>query len=102
MKTTWFEVLNFPTVILFSPHLYLKGEYKEKELSLCNKIWFSNPYVFSTQCSKPLIFQTMKYVRLNNPSLKYQRFTPTSSRDMGIRTFEFVAKTQILCQTNKS
>jgi len=67
-----------------------------KELSLCNKLWFSNPYIFSTQCSRPLIFQTMKYVRLNNPSLKYQRFTPTSSRDIGIGTFEFVAKTQIL------
>ena len=38
----------------------------------------------------------MKYVRLNDLSLKYQRFTLTGSRDKGIRTFEFVAKTQIL------
>ena len=38
----------------------------------------------------------MKYVRLNNPSLKYQRFIPTGCKDIGIRKFEFVAKTQIL------
>jgi len=38
----------------------------------------------------------MKFVRLNNLSLKYQRFTPTGCGDIGFRTFEFVAKTQIL------
>ena len=38
----------------------------------------------------------MNSVRLNNPSLKYQRFTSTGCRDIGIRKFEFVAKTQIL------
>ena len=38
----------------------------------------------------------MKYVKLNNPSLKYQRLTPTGSRDIRIKTFKFVAKTQIL------
>ena len=69
-----------------------------KELRLCNKLWFSNPFIFSTQCCRPLIFQIMKLNRLNrlnNPSLKYQSFTPTGCR--GIRKFEFVAKPQIIC-----
>jgi len=43
----------------------------------------------------------MKYIRLNNPRLKYQRFTPTGCRDIGIRTFQFVAKTQILYLKNQ-
>ena len=51
-----------------------------KELSLWNKLWYSNP--ISTHCCRPLIFQTMNYVRLNDPSLKYQRFTSTSCRDV--------------------
>ena len=37
----------------------------------------------------------MKYVRLNDPSMKYQRFTPNGCRDIGIRKFEFVAKTPL-------
>ena len=63
-----------------------------KELSLCNKLWCSNPYIFSIQCSRPYIFQTMNYA-ISNPSLKYQRFTSSGCRDIGIRKFEFVAKT---------
>ena len=38
----------------------------------------------------------MNYVRLSNPSLKYLRFTPSGCRDIGLRKFEFVAKTQFL------
>ena len=38
----------------------------------------------------------MNSVRSKNLSLKYQRFTPLSCKDIGIRIFEFVAKTQIL------
>ena len=30
-------------------------------------------------------------------SLKYQRFTPLGLKDIGIRKFDFVAKTQLLC-----
>ena len=33
---------------------------------------------------------------MSNISLKYQRFTLSGCQDIGIRTFEFVAKTQIL------
>jgi len=29
--------------------------------------------------------------------LKYQRFAPSDCEDIGIRRFEFVAKTQFLC-----
>ena len=35
-------------------------------------------------------------MRLNNLSLKYQRFTPLGSKVIGITKFEFVAKTQFL------
>ena len=38
----------------------------------------------------------MNYVKSNNPSLKYQRVTPSGRRYKGIRKFEFVAKTQFL------
>jgi len=34
--------------------------------------------------------------RSNNLSLKYQRFTPSDREGIGIRKFEFVAKTQFL------
>ena len=42
------------------------------------------------------IFQTMNSVRSNNVSLKYQRPTPSGCKDIWIRKFECVAKTQFL------
>ena len=33
-------------------------------------------------------------VRSNSLNLKYQRFTPPGCKDIGIKTFELVAKTQ--------
>ena len=42
------------------------------------------------------MFQTMNSVRMNILSLKYERFSPTGCKDIGNRTFEFVAKTQFL------
>ena len=42
----------------------------------------------------------MNYVRPNNLSLKYERFTaftPSGCTDMGIQKFEFVEKTEFLC-----
>ena len=48
----------------------------EKDLSLCHKLRFSNPWIFANWWRKPLIFQTINSVRPNNLSLKYQRFTP--------------------------
>ena len=38
----------------------------------------------------------MNSVRSNNPSLKYKRYTVSGSKDIGIRKFELVAKTQFV------
>jgi len=46
-----------------------------------------NSYIFAIQCRKSLIFQSMNSVRSNSLSLKYQKFTPTDWKDMGIRNF---------------
>ena len=43
-----------------------------------------------------LIFQTINFVMSNNLSLKYQRFTTSGSKDIGINKFEFVTKIQFL------
>ena len=67
-----------------------------KELSFCHKLSFSNPYIFVTRWWRPLIFQTINSVRSNNHSLKYQRFTSSDRKVIGIRLFEFLAKTQFL------
>ena len=69
------------------------GQIKKKN---CNKLQFSNPFIFATQCRRPLIFQDRNSVILNNQSLKYQRFT-IRSQDIRIRAFEFVTSTQFLC-----
>ena len=53
-------------------------------------------YIFATQCRRPLIFQIMNSVRPNNLSLKYQRFTSYDWKDIGIRQFVFLRKTQFL------
>ena len=71
------------------------------ELTLCNKLWFSNPNIFGFQRRKPLKFQTMTFVRSNNISLKYQRFTTLGSKDIGIRKSEFVAKSQFIWESWK-
>ena len=70
-----------------------------KDLSLYHKLWFSNCFFFATQCLRSLIFQAMNYVRLNNLSLKYQRLSPSSWKDISIRKSEFVTKTQFLWAT---
>ena len=48
--------------------------------------------IFATQCSKPLIFQTMNSVRSNNLSLKYSKCKPSGCKDIRIRKFEFCGK----------
>ena len=68
----------------------------EKELTLCHKLWFSNPNIFGTQCRKPLIFQTYIFWSNKSQSLKFQRFTTLESKDIRIRKSEFVAKSQFL------
>ena len=68
---------------------------QSKELSFCQKLLFSNFFIFGTRCCRPLIFQTMNNVRPNNHSLKYQRLTSLDRRNIGIRLFEFVAKNSV-------
>ena len=65
-------------------------------MSLCHKHWFSNLYIFGTKCCRPSIFQTMNSVRSNILSLKYQRFTTSGSKDIGVWIFGFLAKSQLL------
>jgi len=67
-----------------------------KELSFYGKNRFSDLYIVLTQCRRPSIFQTMYSVISNNLSLKYQRFKPSGCRDIEIRKFKFVTKTQFL------
>ena len=69
-----------------------------KELSLCQKLFFSKPYIFATQRWRSWIFQTINSVRSNNISLKYQRFTTLGSEELGIINSEFVTKTQFFLQ----
>ena len=64
--------------------------------SLRHKLWFSNPYIFETQCRKPLLFQTYIIWSNRTHSLKYQRFTTLEFKDIGIGKSELVAKTQFL------
>ena len=69
---------------------------KTKELSLCHKLKFSNPYIFTTGWRRPLIFQTYNIWCNRIHSLKYLRFTTVGYKDIRIRKFEFVTKTQFL------
>ena len=66
-----------------------------KEIESLHKLGFSNS-VLATQCHK----QTMNSVRSNNLSLKYQSFTTLGCKDVGVRKFEFVVKTQFLYVVN--
>ena len=52
--------------------------------------------IFTTQFRSPLIFQTMIIVR----SI-YERFTLSGFKDVGIRKFEYVAKTKFLLKCFK-
>ena len=69
---------------------------RTKELSLCHKLKYWNPYIFRIQCCKPLIVQTQIIWFNRIHSLKYLRSTTFGSKDIAIRIFKFVAKTQFL------
>ena len=51
-----------------------------KIIYFLTNLWFYNPDIFGTQCSRPLLFQTLIYLS----SLKYQRFSPSGCQDIGI------------------
>ena len=94
----WLRIFWIGSVLTY--HFYklncIYMNFRKKELSLCHKLWFSNPNIFETQCRKPLIFQTYIFWSNKSHSLKNQRFTTLESTDIGIRKSEFVAKTQFL------
>ena len=56
-----------------------------KKSSLCNKLWFSNTYIFFTWWCKPLIFQTWIFSSNRIHSLKYLRSTALDYKDIEIR-----------------
>ena len=74
---------------------------KEKELSFCRKLKFSNPYICAAEWFKPLIFQTLNIYSNRIHSLKHLWFTRLDCKDIRIRKSEFVAKTQFLYQKFK-
>ena len=71
----------------------------KKGIEFMAKSQISIPYIFATQCCRPMIFKTMNSDWWNDLRLKYQRATPSGCKYIGIRTFEFVAKTYFLSYT---
>ena len=92
-------LLLWYTIIIILILISNSGYYKNprKELSFCHKLKFSNSYNLATRFLRPLICQTNNSVISNSLSLKYQRFTPSGCKDIGVRKYKFVAKTQLLC-----
>ena len=70
---------------------------RKKEWFLRHKLKFSNSYIFTTWWCKPLIFQTWIIWSNRIQSLKYLRSKTLSCKDIEIRKFEFVVKTEFLC-----
>ena len=66
-----------------------------KELSLCNKLWFSNTYIFSTGWCKPLIFQTYIFSSNRIHCFKYLRSTALGYKDIEIRKSDVCDKDSI-------
>ena len=52
---------------------------------LSQTLIFLSRYHCNPMLYRPLIFQTMNYVRSNNQNLKYQRFTSSDRKDVWIR-----------------
>ena len=57
---------------------------KPKELSFYHKLWFSNSNNFATRFPKPLILLAFNSVRSKSLSLKYERFTPSGCKGIGL------------------
>ena len=91
--------LDFILYPLLAFCLLIASVIKEITVSICNKIWLSNSYNIATHSPRPFIFQTINSFRSNSLSLKYQRFTPSGCEAIGVRKFEFVAKTVFNPQT---
>ena len=92
---SWFRlwiwnIQGLETFCIFKESLSAYQNMYAKELSFSHKHWFSIPCILATQCRRPLIFQTINYVRPKNLSFKYQRSTPSDCKDICIRKFELV------------
>ena len=85
-----FLILNKKRVYIIQGNFNKGNEFFPQTLN-----FFLN--ILATRCRRPLIFQTINYVRSSSVSLKYRRFTPSGYKDKGFIKFEFVAKTQFLC-----
>ena len=71
-------------------------------MSFCRKLKFCYPCILATRDCRPLIFQTLNFVRTKSLSLKYQRFMPLGCKDLWIRKLKFVRKTLFpFCQKQK-
>ena len=67
-----------------------------KELSFCHKLWFYNPYIFATLWCKLWYYKLRQLDLTEFFCLKYQRSTTSGCKDIWIKKWEFVAKTQFL------
>ena len=91
--------MTFPQIFYFNFDLYKTLNIIDKVNRFLPQTLIFYPYIFATRSRKPLLFQTMNSVRSKSQRLKYQRFTPHGFKDKEIRKFEFVEKTQFLCQS---
>ena len=81
---------------IFFWHFYYK-----KDLSLCNKIWFSNPYFFVNQCGRPFIFWTRISARSKNPNFEISK-KHSGCKDIKVRKFKFAANTRSLQRSSEA
>ena len=95
-SSVWQKLSFFSVQLWFFSPSSLEQLQIIKELSFCHKLRFSYSYNLETCFPRPLIFQTINSGRSNSLSLKYQRFTPSGCKDIGVRKYKFVAKTQFL------
>ncbi len=76
--------------------LFITRNFERNWVFVTNSTFLSSISLQAAQCRRPLIFQTINSVRPNNLSLRYLRFTSSDCKDIGIRQFECVTKTQFL------
>ena len=56
---------NFEELTVYKTHL--------KDFSICNKLWFSNTYIFSTWLCTPLIFYLAKFCGIGLQRYRYKK-----------------------------
>ena len=101
MITKWFanDLYNsFKLVFVVRKSIYFDKwrVWLYEDILLRNWVFATNSYIFANQSRRLEIFQTVNSVWSNNLILKNQKFKPSDWKDIGIRKFENVAKTQFL------